>query len=194
MMISEKDAMELLRKGRLLTRMHTKVGLKWFVIPGGQIADTVAKKNPHSPGHRAARWRIVRGLCANVSDEVAEGAMTAQESKSLQGLMFLLDRKADRKEPCCENSAIVFVDQESDAVELKCKKCRKHRFWLSKKEINWYLTILAFFPEAARDVHVYRDATDLGAVELRRRRAKERQAGIQYDDSVETTAQLDSED
>jgi hypothetical protein len=32
MMISEKDAMELLRKGRLLTRMHTKAGLKWFVI------------------------------------------------------------------------------------------------------------------------------------------------------------------
>jgi hypothetical protein len=45
MMISEKDAMELLRKGRLLTRMHTKVGLKWFVIPGGQIADTSQKKS-----------------------------------------------------------------------------------------------------------------------------------------------------
>jgi hypothetical protein len=57
MMISEKDAMELLRKGRLLTRMHTKVGLKWFVIPGGQIADTVARKilarrdiEPHDGG------------------------------------------------------------------------------------------------------------------------------------------------
>jgi hypothetical protein len=122
--------------------------------------------------------------------------MTAPCSQisSLQGLVFCLDRKIDRKEPCCDNFAITFVDQKADAVELKCKKCRKHRFWLSKKEISWYLTILALFPEAARDVHVYRDATDLGAVELRRRRTKERWASIQYDDSVETTAQLDSED
>jgi hypothetical protein len=109
-------------------------------------------------------------------------------------MTFKLDRKCDHKNPCCENLAIVFVDQESDAVELKCRKCGKHRFLLSKKEISWYLTILAFFPEAARDVHVYRDATDFGAVELRRRRAKERQTSIQYNDSVETTAQLDSED
>jgi hypothetical protein len=111
----------------------------------------------------------------------------------LHGMIFKLDRKSDRKDPCCENSAVAFVNQEADVVELKCKKCRKHRFWLSKKEVDWYLTILAFFPEAARDVHVYRDATDFGAVELRRRRAKERHASIQYDDSVENTAQFDGE-
>jgi hypothetical protein len=44
MMISERDAMGLLREGRLLMRMHTAVGMRWFVVPGGQIADTVAKR------------------------------------------------------------------------------------------------------------------------------------------------------
>jgi hypothetical protein len=56
-MISETNALELLREGRLLTRMHTKIGMRWFVIPGGQIADAVAKRilarkdiKPHDGG------------------------------------------------------------------------------------------------------------------------------------------------
>jgi hypothetical protein len=45
MMITEVDALELLREdGKLLMRMHTINGARWFVVPGGQIADSVAER------------------------------------------------------------------------------------------------------------------------------------------------------
>jgi len=55
--LSEAFALELLREGKLLTRMHTVNGLRWFVVPGGQIADSTAKRilsrsdvQPHDSG------------------------------------------------------------------------------------------------------------------------------------------------
>jgi hypothetical protein len=45
MMISEVDALELLREGSLLMQMHYSGDrTRWYVVPGGQIADNVAER------------------------------------------------------------------------------------------------------------------------------------------------------
>jgi hypothetical protein len=62
--LSESFAIELLREGKLLMRMHTTAGRRWFIVGGGggQIAESVAKRllarpdvQPHDsglfPGH-----------------------------------------------------------------------------------------------------------------------------------------------
>jgi hypothetical protein len=62
MMIDETFALELLREGNLLMRMHTVNGMRFFIVPGGMIADNVAERilarkdvQPHDsglfPGH-----------------------------------------------------------------------------------------------------------------------------------------------
>jgi hypothetical protein len=55
--ISEAFALDLMREGRLLTRMHTVNGLRWFVVPGGKVTDKVAERilarpdvQPHDSG------------------------------------------------------------------------------------------------------------------------------------------------
>jgi hypothetical protein len=42
--ISEAFAIDLMREGKLLMRMHTVNGLRWFVVPGGKVTDSVAKR------------------------------------------------------------------------------------------------------------------------------------------------------
>jgi hypothetical protein len=56
-MIDETFALELMREGRLLMRMHTVNGMRFFIVPGGQIADSVAERilkrpdvQPHDSG------------------------------------------------------------------------------------------------------------------------------------------------
>jgi hypothetical protein len=108
----------------------------------------------------------------------------------LHGMMFKLERKIDLKEPCCENFAVVQVGKGPHSAELRCKKCGKHRGWLPRKMTDWFLTLLAIFPGAARDVHIWRDETNLSALDLRRQRAKERRQSIEYDrHAVASTAQ-----
>ena len=41
--LPEAFALELMRKGNPLTKMHTHNGMRWFVVPGGQVTDTVAR-------------------------------------------------------------------------------------------------------------------------------------------------------
>jgi hypothetical protein len=55
--LSEAFALDLMREGRLLTRMHTVSGLRWFIVPGGKITDSVANRilarpdvQPSDPG------------------------------------------------------------------------------------------------------------------------------------------------
>ena len=55
--LSENFALELMREGKLLLRMHTVNGLRWFVVPGGQVAESVVKRilarpdvQPHDNG------------------------------------------------------------------------------------------------------------------------------------------------
>jgi hypothetical protein len=55
--LSEGFALELMREGKLLMRMHTVRGMRWFVVPGGQVAESVAKRllarpdvQPHDDG------------------------------------------------------------------------------------------------------------------------------------------------
>ena len=49
--ITERYAMELMRDGRRhLAQMHTSCGMRWFLIPGGEVTDKVAKAllaHPH---------------------------------------------------------------------------------------------------------------------------------------------------
>jgi hypothetical protein len=55
--LSENFAIELLREGKLLMRMHTVNGKRWFILGGGQVADSVARRllerpdvQPHDSG------------------------------------------------------------------------------------------------------------------------------------------------
>jgi hypothetical protein len=55
--LSEAFALDLMREGKLLMRMHTVNGLRWFVIPGGKVTDSVAQRilarpdvQPSDPG------------------------------------------------------------------------------------------------------------------------------------------------
>jgi len=42
--LSESFALELMREGKLLLRMHTVNGMRWFIVPGGQVAESVVKR------------------------------------------------------------------------------------------------------------------------------------------------------
>jgi hypothetical protein len=42
--LSETFALELMREGKLLRKMHTHNGMRWFVVPGGQVTDAVARR------------------------------------------------------------------------------------------------------------------------------------------------------
>jgi hypothetical protein len=42
--LGEAFALNLLREGKLLMRMHTVNGLRWFIMPGGQVADSVVRR------------------------------------------------------------------------------------------------------------------------------------------------------
>jgi len=55
--LSENFALELMREGKLLMRMHTVNGMRWFIVPGGQIAEGTVKRllarpdiQPHDSG------------------------------------------------------------------------------------------------------------------------------------------------
>jgi hypothetical protein len=112
----------------------------------------------------------------------------------LQGLILKLERKGDRENPCCENFAIVQAGKGPHSAELLCKRCGKHRGWMPRKVTDWFLTLLAIFPGAAKDVHVWRDETNLSALDLRRQRAKEIRQSIEYDEYVvASTAQPTAE-
>jgi hypothetical protein len=42
--LTETDALEYMREGRPLVRMHTPTGLEWYVVPGGRVSDVVAAR------------------------------------------------------------------------------------------------------------------------------------------------------
>jgi hypothetical protein len=90
----------------------------------------------------------------------------------LHGLMFKMDRKADRKNPCHENLAVVKIGQGPNSAGLYCKACRKHRAWMPKKMTEWFLTVLKIFPVAIYDIHTWQDETQKSYLDLRRERAK----------------------
>src|SRR5262245_31063201 len=55
--LSETFALELMREGKLLMKMHTHNGMRWFVERGGQITDAAAARilarpdvQPHDSG------------------------------------------------------------------------------------------------------------------------------------------------
>jgi hypothetical protein len=78
------------------------------------------------------------------------------EASPLHGLRLKLERKADLKNGCCINVAVVRAGKRPDA-ELRCAGCGSHRGRLPKETANWLLVVLAHFPAAKTDVHVIRD-------------------------------------
>jgi hypothetical protein len=42
--LAEDFALDLMREGRLLMRMNTVNGLRWFIVPGGQVAESTVKR------------------------------------------------------------------------------------------------------------------------------------------------------
>jgi hypothetical protein len=59
--LPEAFALELMRKGRPLQKMHTVNGMRWFIVPGGQVTDDVA----------AAYWRAA--MCSRATEDCFPG-------------------------------------------------------------------------------------------------------------------------
>ena len=78
------------------------------------------------------------------------------EASPLHGLRFKLERKANLRNGCCTNFAVVHAGK-GRAAELRCAGCGSHRGRLPKEAANWLLVVLAHFPTAKTDVHVIRD-------------------------------------
>ena len=78
------------------------------------------------------------------------------EASPLHGLRLKLERKADLKNGCCANFAIVHAGK-GDAADLRCAGCGSHRGRLPKEAANWLLAVLMHFSTAKTDVHVIRD-------------------------------------
>jgi hypothetical protein len=79
------------------------------------------------------------------------------EASPIHGLRLKLERKADLRNGCCTNFAVVHAGKGPDAAELRCARCGSHRGWLPKEAANWLLAVLTHFPTAKTDVHVIRD-------------------------------------
>jgi hypothetical protein len=61
--ISEKRAIELIRdKGRRLAQMHTRHGVKWFLIPGGEVSEQTATHIREMPQVVASGDALFPGL------------------------------------------------------------------------------------------------------------------------------------
>src|SRR5262245_13066957 len=76
------------------------------------------------------------------------------KTSSLTGLRLRLEGEYARG--CCKNIAIVHAGKGPNAAELHCTDCGTHCGWLPKAAANWLLDILAFWPEAKREMHVLR--------------------------------------
>jgi hypothetical protein len=74
--------------------------------------------------------------------------------RPLHGMRMKLERKDDRKNPCCSEFGIIHV---SDAAEIWCAGCGQQRGELEPRIINWLLNVLAFFPDARESVPIVRD-------------------------------------
>jgi hypothetical protein len=81
----------------------------------------------------------------------------AAEASRLHGLRLKLERKADLKNGCCTNFAVVHAGKGPHTAELRCGNCGSHRGRLPKEAANWLLVVLARFPTAKTDVHVIQD-------------------------------------
>jgi hypothetical protein len=79
------------------------------------------------------------------------------EASPLHGLRLKLELKADLRNGCCTNFAVVHAGKGPDAAELRCAGCGSQRGRLPKEAVNWLLVVLAHFPAAKTDVHVIRD-------------------------------------
>jgi hypothetical protein len=121
-------------------------------------------------GHDTAYRRTVLNACGKEMD-----------LSPLVGLRFKLERKTDRKQPCCNNIGIVRALNK--IAEIRCADCGRPRGELCKKAVQWMLTVLAFWPAALKDVHVLRDhSPTLSPLTAWRRNAKaqrEREEGTQ---------------
>jgi hypothetical protein len=85
------------------------------------------------------------------------------EASPLHGLRLKLERKADVRNGCCTNFAIVHAGKGPHAAKLRCASCGNHRGALPKEAANWLLAVLKHFPTARTDVHIIRDTPAISA-------------------------------
>ena len=76
----------------------------------------------------------------------------------IDGMRLKLERKIDLQKPCCSNTAIIRAGKGPHAAELRCAKCDSHRGWLPREAVNGLQVMIANFPEAKNDIHVFRDS------------------------------------
>jgi hypothetical protein len=60
--ITARDATGLMRKGGCLAQMHTTSGVKWFIVPDGEVADKVAKSLLEHPQIQPANDGLFPGI------------------------------------------------------------------------------------------------------------------------------------
>jgi hypothetical protein len=82
----------------------------------------------------------------------------APPSSPIDGMRLKLERKIDLQRPCCSNTAMVHAGKGLHAAELRCAKCGSHRGCLPREAVNWLQVMIANFPEAKNDTHVFRDS------------------------------------
>jgi hypothetical protein len=82
------------------------------------------------------------------------GPLSPESMRPLEGLRMRLDRKADRKDPCCSEFGIVHV---RDSAEIWCAGCNLPRGELHKEAVEWLLNLFAFFPDARESTPILRD-------------------------------------
>jgi hypothetical protein len=70
------QAVELMRNGRPLMKMHTKFGTSWFVVPGGELTDINAQKIIMRPDVQPGQDGLFPGVSQTfkISKKVAGGA------------------------------------------------------------------------------------------------------------------------
>jgi hypothetical protein len=82
------------------------------------------------------------------------GPLSPESLHPLDGLRMKLDRKSDRKDPCCSEFGIVHV---RNAAEIWCEGCNLPRGVLHREAVEWLLNLFAFFPDARESTPILRD-------------------------------------
>jgi hypothetical protein len=99
--------------------------------------------------------------------------LSIAEIGKLDGLRFTLDRKRDRKDPCCKNEGVIHA--VAGVPEIWCAHCGMGRGELYPQAVEWMLNVLAFWPDAANETHTLRDHNpNLSPLSVRRANGRNR--------------------
>ena len=80
--------------------------------------------------------------------------LSPESMSPLDGFRMRLDRKSDRKDPCCSEFGVVHV---RDTAEIWCEGCNLPRGELPREAVEWLLNLFAHFPAARESTPILRD-------------------------------------